>query len=129
MTGLIGALLVFASLDLWFESATAIFDGRTVQLRRGFLGGRKLLEFCYEDIESIRAARGMRQGTKLYYDIELRPRPSASPPSGKLRARSQIVGRSLPSQREAQWLVDEMEECLGAGRLSGRKLQPSAGVR
>ena len=104
--GFFALLMLYVAVQMWFATSRVVIGNGVLRLQSGLLGGGKLQDFPFAEIESITdkitAQQGGATGTP-YYDIEMRLR------TGK----KFTLGRTLRDKREAEWLVQEMRRLAG----------------
>jgi hypothetical protein len=99
-------LLLYINVQMWLGTTRVTIGNGLVRLQAGLLGGGKVTQITFADIASIgskiRAQQGGGTGTP-YYDIELTQK----------NGRKLTLGRTLRSQQETEWLVEEMRRLTG----------------
>lgn len=69
--GLFSLLILFGTLDLWFERRTIDVHSDHLVLTGGIFGLGKTLEIQCSAIEEIKPVRGMQAGDKLFYRVQI----------------------------------------------------------
>jgi hypothetical protein len=101
--GLFALLMIAAMIDMWLkQTRVEVADGRLAFNRR-LLGSGKTLTFSVGEIATIKAARGMQSGNKLFYRIELRT------PAGKKHTLASLI----IDQRLTKRIIRDLETALG----------------
>ena len=104
--GFFSLLMFYIAVQMWFATTRVVIGNGVLRLQSGLLGGGKVQEFRFAEIESITdritAQQGNSTGTP-YYDIEMRLR------TGK----KLTLGRTLRDKREVEWLAQEMRRLAG----------------
>ncbi len=104
--GFFSLLMFYIAVQMWFATSRVVIGNGMLRLQSGLLGGGKVQEFRFADIDSITdkitAQQGNSTGTP-YYDIEMRLR------NGK----TVTLGRTLRDKRETEWLAQEMRRLAG----------------
>jgi hypothetical protein len=104
--GFFALLLLYISVQMWLGTTRVGIGNGELLLQDGLLGGGKVRGFAFTELSSIASAIKSQQGGGTgtpYYDIEL------TLSSGK----RVTLGRTLRSQPEVDWLMDEMRRLAG----------------
>ena len=105
VSGFFSLLLIYIAAQMWLGT-TRVVIGNALKLQSSMLGVGRVQEIAFSDIASIgdkiTAQQGGENGT-AYYDIVLK----------KQDGRTVTLGSTLPSKREAEWLVSEMQRLVG----------------
>ncbi len=117
VTGLVGALLVWGSLSLWFRVTRVQVEPGRIAVRSGLFGLGRWKRYASSEISEIRPKIGMQWGQTPYYDLVLvlsRVRQKtggrgAMPPSRR------PAGGAIPDKREAEALAAAMTRALRSG--------------
>lgn len=72
--GLFSLLLLFGTLDLWFERRSVEVHPDHLAMSGGIFGLGKTIEVPRSAIQEITPVRGMQSGNKLFYRIQIRTR-------------------------------------------------------
>ena len=128
--GLIGILLVFGTLNLWFKSSRVTIDSTAVRATNHWLIFNRTRRFSAGDVARFAAKTGMQSGSQVFTNIQLILRRSDDDFAAN-RERFQQTGRmpplrfrmtdpsgvtvasSIANVAEANWLVAEMNRALG----------------
>jgi hypothetical protein len=97
--GLIAILLIFSTLDLFFESRTILLGPRDVTVTRRMLSKTEKV-IAYADIESAKAVLiGTGQGARPYYRVDIRTKAGK-----RIKA-----AKNIHSKREADWVASRIK--------------------
>jgi hypothetical protein len=100
--GLAGLLMLYGLLEMILYRSTVDVDEGGLSVRGGWLGIGRTRRIAREGIERLSAKRGMQSGRRVYYSI------IAACRGGK----SVTLGKRLPSQRQAELVIDEIERTM-----------------
>jgi hypothetical protein len=96
-------LLVFYSvMNAWFARSRVTINPGAITVQNGLPGLAKARAIRSDEISQIKATPGANMGGKVYYDLNVHLTSGR-----KVRLASMIE-----SQREADWIVDRMADCL-----------------
>jgi hypothetical protein len=101
--GLFALLLLWWVLELWLRSYTVVAEGGWLQLTKSLLGVGTGWRIPVAEIDRFEIRRGMKSGERQYYNLYVRTTADED----------HVVATQIPGRREAQAVVDELQELLG----------------
>ncbi|MDY7093636.1 MAG: DUF3592 domain-containing protein [Acidobacteriota bacterium] len=101
--GIFALLLLWWVLELWLRSYTVHAESGWLQLTKSLLGIRSGWRMPVAEIDRFEIRRGMKSGQRQYYNLYVRSTADEE----------HVVASQIPGRKEAQAVVDELEELLG----------------
>lgn len=101
--GLFALLLLWWVLELWLRSYTVHAEGGWLHLTKSLAGVRSGWRMPVAEIERFEIRRGMKSGERQYYNLYVRSTADED----------HVMVSQIPGRKEAQAVVDELEELLG----------------
>lgn len=98
--GFFAVLLFFAVFQAWLGSTRVVLTPDEVRVSYGPLGRTRRVDA--DHIDDVVLKIGMQAGNRPYYDIQI----------VKSDGKKVYCGRSIKDKREAEWLVERMNEAL-----------------
>ena len=102
--GLFSALMIWASLDLWFGTRTTMLGKRAIQIHHKVIGSGKTHSVSKIDIEKVDIGIGMQSGDRAYYRVQLHV-------GGR---KKHAIATGIRDKNEARWLLSVVDSYLEA---------------
>jgi hypothetical protein len=104
MAGIIGLILTYAALWLWFGVTTVTAAGRQLRVRNSCLGIASTKIVRADEIGQMQIKVGMQKGNTVWYDVNLHLSDGSTRDAG--------TGMEKP---EAEWYIAALKKDLGVG--------------
>ncbi len=109
--GGVGALILYAALGLWAGSTRVVANRGDVTLQRRLLGVGRSRRVPAEKIEGVALEAGLRVGSSVYWDLQLRTKAGSG--SRGRRRRGVRLGGTIRDREEAERLAQLLRAALG----------------
>ncbi len=117
VTALVGVLLVWGSLSLWFGVTRVRVEYGSLRIKSGLFGLGRERTYAASEIAKIEPRIGMQWGTTPYYDIRVTLTGGSAQPARR-RSRTaahRTAGGNIRDKREAEALAAAMTRLLERG--------------
>ncbi len=101
--GFFDILIFMGVIDLWLWAGRIEARHGRLSYQKGLLGLGRRHEIAASQIDSLKPARGMQSGKKLFYSIELTTR----------EGQKAVIAKRLDSRRQAEGIIRRINESLG----------------